>query len=134
MGPRHGDELNLIIKGKNYGWPVVSQGNHYSGERIPNHETRPEFEPPKAFWVPAISPAGFVIYSGEAFAKWKGNGFIGGLSSRSLVRVQFKGTAAREAERFRWGKRVREIEQGPQGALWVLEDGGGGRLLKLTPR
>ena len=75
MGPRHGDELNLIAKGKNYGWPLVSQGNHYSGERIPNHDTRPEFEPPKVFWAPAISPAGFVIYSGALFANWKGNGF-----------------------------------------------------------
>lgn len=132
MGPRHGDELNLIVKGKNYGWPIVSNGRHYSGLPIPDHKTRPEFEAPKAYWVPAISPAGFVIYSGNLFKSWKGNGFIGGLSSRSLVRVEFKGTNAREAERFRWGKRVREIEQGPMGALWVLEDGNGGRLLKLT--
>ncbi len=133
MGPRHGDELNLIQKGRNYGWPLVSQGNHYSGERIPKHDTRPEFEPPKAFWVPAISPAGLLIYSGKLFARWNGNAFIGGLSSRSLVRVEFSGGTAREAERFSWNRRVREIEQGPDGALWVLEDGNGGRLLKLTP-
>ena len=132
MGPRHGDELNLIVKGRNYGWPAVSNGNHYSGERIPNHATRPEFEAPKTFWVPAISPAGFVIYSGTVFGGWKSSGFIGGLSSRSLVRIVFNSTAAKEAERFSWGKRVREIEQGPNGALWVLEDGNGGRLLKLT--
>jgi len=133
MGPRGGDELNLIVKGRNYGWPLVSQGRHYSGARIPVHRTRPEFEPPKVFWVPSVSPAGFVIYSGNLFANWKGNGFLGGLSGRALVRVEMKGDTAREAERYRWGKRVREVEQGPQGALWVLEDGGGGRLLKLTP-
>lgn len=133
MGPRHGDELNLIQKGKNYGWPVVSNGRHYSGQPIPDHKTRPEFEAPKAFWVPAISPAGFTIYNGKMFGDWRGNGFIGGLSSRSLVRVAFNGTNAREAERFSWGKRVREVETGPNGALWVLEDRSGGRLLKLTP-
>ncbi len=133
MGPRHGDELNLIVKGKNYGWPLVSQGRHYSGEPIPDHKTRPEFEPPKKYWAPAISPAGFVIYSGSLFRNWKGNGFLGGLSSRALVRVVFKGDTAAEAERFRWGSRVREVEQGPAGALWILEDGGSGRLLKLTP-
>ncbi|MGE3644745.1 MAG: PQQ-dependent sugar dehydrogenase [Beijerinckiaceae bacterium] len=133
MGPRHGDELNLIVKGRNYGWPLVSQGNHYSGQRIPKHASRPEFEPPKAFWVPAISPAGFLIYSGSLFPGWRGSAFAGGLSSRTLVRIALKGNSAREAERFSWGKRVREIEQGPEGALWVLEDGSGGRLLKLTP-
>ncbi|MEL6288368.1 MAG: PQQ-dependent sugar dehydrogenase [Pseudomonadota bacterium] len=134
MGPRHGDELNLTERGKNYGWPVVSNGDNYSGIPIPDHPTRTEFEKPEAFWVPAISPAGFVIYSGDTFADWKGDGFMGGLSSRALVRVDINGTSAKEAERFRWGKRVREVEQGPNGAIWVLEDGGGGRLLKLTPK
>lgn len=133
MGPRHGDELNLIEKGRNYGWPLVSQGNHYSGQRIPKHDTRREFEPPKAFWVPAISPAGLMIYSGKMFAGWSANAFIGGLSSRALVRVSLSGARAREAERYSWNRRVREVEQGPDGAIWVLEDGGGGRLLKLTP-
>ena len=133
MGPRHGDELNLIVVGKNYGWPVVSNGDNYSGIPIPDHDTRPEFAKPKAYWVPAISPAGFIIYSGELFADWKGDGFIGGLSSRALVRVDIDGEEATEAERFEWGKRVREVEQGPDGAIWVLEDREGGRLLKLTP-
>jgi glucose/arabinose dehydrogenase len=134
MGPRHGDELNLIVKGGNYGWPVVSNGNHYSGIPIPDHDTRPEFNAPKAFWVPAISPAGFAIYDGALFPDWRGDGFIGGLSSQALVRVDIDGERAREAERFEWGKRVREIEQGPDGALWVLEDRRGGRLLKLMPK
>jgi glucose/arabinose dehydrogenase len=136
MGPRGGDELNLIERGANYGYPVVSNGDHYDGRSIPDHDTRPEFKAPKVTWNPVISPAGFVIYSGSTFPKWQGNGFIGGLSSKSLVRVEFNGTNAREAERFDMGERIREVEQGPDGALWVLEDergGSGGRLLKLTP-
>ena len=133
MGPRHGDELNLTQAGENYGWPIVSNGDDYSGVPIPDHPTRPEFNAPEAFWVPAISPAGFVIYDGDTFADWKGDGFIGGLSSQALVRVNIEGETAEEAERYKWGKRVREVEQGPDGALYVLEDKSGARLLKLTP-
>jgi len=133
MGPRHGDELNLVEPGKNYGWPVVSYGDHYSGATIPDHDTRPEFAHPKAWWVPAISPAGLTLYSGDMFPDWKGDALIGGLSSKALVHVGIDGTTASEAARYQWGERVRETEQGPDGALWVLEDGSGGRLLKLTP-
>lgn len=135
MGPRHGDELNVIVRGRNYGYPLVSWGNHYDGRPIPDHDTRPEFEAPKAYWVPAISPAGLMIYDGALFPEWRGNAFIGGLSSESLVRVELEGDSAREAERFDMGQRIREVEQGPDGAIWLLEDGGndGGRLLKLTP-
>jgi glucose/arabinose dehydrogenase len=136
MGPRGGDELNLIKKGANYGYPIVSNGDHYDGRDIPDHRTRPEFEPPLITWNPVISPAGFIIYSGKMFPQWNGNGFIGGLSSQSLVRVELTGEGAREAQRFDMGKRIREVEQGPDGAIWVLEDernGSGGRLLKLTP-
>ena len=134
MGPRHGDELNLIVKGGNYGWPIVSNGDHYSGIPIPDHHTRPEFDAPKVFWVPAISPAGFAIYDGALFSGWRGDGLIGGLSSRALIRVDMDGDNAEEAERFEWGERVREVEQGPDGAVWVLEDGSGVRLLRLTPK
>ncbi|MFZ7127696.1 MAG: PQQ-dependent sugar dehydrogenase [Desulfobacterales bacterium] len=133
MGPRHGDELNRIIPGKNYGWPIVSQGDHYSGIPIPDHDTRPEFEAPVTFWVPSIAPAGLAIYDGDLFADWQGNALIGGLVSRALVRVRLTGDSAEEVERFEWGKRIREVEQGPEGALFVLEDESGGRLLKLTP-
>ena len=134
MGPRHGDELNLIVRGENYGWPVVSNGDHYSGVPIPDHHTRTEFNAPKAFWVPAISPAGFVIYDGEMFPDWRGDGFIGGLSSQALIRIDISGENAREAGRFEWGKSIREIEQDPNGALWVLEDDSDARLLRLTPK
>ena len=133
MGPRHGDELNLIIAGKNYGWPIVSNGDHYSGMPIPDHDTRPEFEAPRTYWVPSIAPSGLVIYHGDLFPGWKGNAIIGGLISRALIHVDIEGDTAEEAERFKWGERIREVEQGPEGALYVLEDGSGGRLLKLTP-
>jgi glucose/arabinose dehydrogenase len=136
MGPRGGDELNLIRKGANYGYPVVSNGDHYDGRNIPDHVTRPEFEAPLITWNPVISPAGFIIYTGKLFPDWHGSGFIGGLSSEALVRVEFSGDGAREAQRFDMGKRIREVEQGPDGAIWVLEDernGSGGRLLRLTP-
>lgn len=133
MGPRHGDELNLIRKGGNYGWPIVSNGDHYSGEPIPDHDTRPDLDAPKAFWVPAISPAGLVIYSGDLFPDWRGDALMGGLSGEALVRVDIAGETATEAERFQWGRRVREVEQGPDGAVWVLEDQSGGRLLRLVP-
>lgn len=136
MGPKGGDELNLIRKGANYGYPIVSNGDHYDGRPIPDHPTRPEFPAPVVTWNPVISPAGFVIYDGAMFPAWRGSGFIGGLSSKALVRVSFDGETAREAERFDMGTRIREVEQGPDGALWVLEDGmrgAQGRLLRLTP-
>jgi glucose/arabinose dehydrogenase len=133
MGPRHGDELNLIIAGKNYGWPIVSNGDHYSGKPIPDHDTRPEFEAPRTSWVPSIAPSGLVIYDGDMFVEWKGRAIIGGLVSRALIHVALYEDTAEEVERFKWGKRIREVEQGPEGALYVLEDKSGGRLLRLTP-
>jgi len=134
MGPAHGDELNLIERGSNYGYPIVSNGDHYDGRDIPDHATRPEFHEPAAYWVPAISPAGFAIYDGDLFKQWQGSAFIGGLSSKALVRVEFAGDDAREVERFDMKRRIREVRQGPDGALWLLEDGSRGRLLRLTPR
>jgi glucose/arabinose dehydrogenase len=137
MGPRHGDELNLIERARNYGYPVVSQGVHYSGVDIPNHETNPVFMAPATAWVPAISPAGFIIYKGDKFADWTGDGFIGGLSSKALIRVSFSEhdkrpvLRAQESARYEWGVRVREVEQSAQGDIFVLEDGADGRLLKL---
>ncbi len=133
MGPKHGDELNLIEPGQNYGWPVVSNGDNYSGAEIPDHDTRPEFAPPKAYWVPSIAPSGLVIYSGDHFDQWKGQAFIGGLVSRALIRVSINGEDAREAERFRWGKRIREVEQGPKGALWVVGRPRGGATAEAGP-
>ncbi len=134
MGPKGGDELNLIQRGGNYGYPLVSNGDHYDGRPIPDHDTRPEFVAPKVSWTPVISPSSLVIYDGALFPQWRGSAFIGGLSSQSLVRVAFDGDDAREAERFDMGQRIRAVAQGPDGALWLLEDGSKARLLKLTPR
>ena len=134
MGPRGGDELNRIVRAENYGYPIVSEGIHYSGKNIPNHSTQPQFKPPVIAWTPVISPSGLVIYSGELFADWHGNGLLGGLSSQALVRVEFSGDeSAIEAARYEWGKRIREVEQGLDGAVYVLEDRAGGRLLRITP-
>lgn len=136
MGPKGGDELNQIERGANYGYPVVSNGDHYDGRVIPDHSTQPQYNAPEASWTPVISPAGFIIYSGTQFPDWQGDGLIGGLSSKALIRVEFSGTTAREAQRYDMGARIREVEQGPDGAIWILEDenkGSQGRLLKLTP-
>jgi len=136
MGPKNGDEFNRIERGSNYGYPIVSNGSHYDGRDIPDHPTRPEFNAPEISWN-GLSPAGLMIYSGSLFPQWRGNAFLGGLSGKTLVRVQISGTTAREAERWDMGARIREVEQGPDGAIYVLEDqraGAGGRLLRLTPR
>jgi glucose/arabinose dehydrogenase len=134
MGPRGGDELNLIKKGENYGYPIVSNGDHYDGRPIPDHDTQPEFQAPKLSWTPVISPAGAVIYSGNLFPRWKGSMLLGALSGQALVRVALNGENARKADRWNMDQRIREVEQGPDGALWLLEDGPSARLLKLTPR
>jgi glucose/arabinose dehydrogenase len=142
MGPRHGDELNLIERSKNYGYPHVSNGDHYSGKKIPDHADIPIYEAPKVSWVPAISPGGLMFYTGKIFGDWKGDAFIGGLSSMALIRVEItepkegsrRGVTAAEAERYEWERRIREVEQGPDGAIYVLEDQEDGRLIKLTPK
>jgi glucose/arabinose dehydrogenase len=132
MGPQGGDEFNRIERGANYGYPIVSNGSHYDGRDIPDHAKRPEFNAPEVTWN-GLSPAGLMIYSGSLFPQWRGNAFVGGLSGEALVRVEIDGTNAREAQRWSMGKRIREIEQGPDGAIYLLEDGSGGRLLRLTP-
>lgn len=134
MGPAGGDELNLVERGANYGYPEVSNGDHYDGRTIPDHPTRPEFAAPKLWWTPVISPSSLVIYTGSAFPNWRGDALISGLSSGAIVRVEFDGTNAREAERYEMGKRMRGIRQSPTGELWAIEDGAGGRLLRLVPK
>jgi glucose/arabinose dehydrogenase len=135
MGPQGGDELNRVQRGANYGWPLVSNGNHYDGGNIPDHPTRPEFAAPAVFWNPVISPSSLQFYNGAEFPDWQGDAFIGGLSSQSLVRIEFDDNGgATEAQRFNMGERIRAVEQGPEGALWLLEDGANGRLVRLNRR
>jgi glucose/arabinose dehydrogenase len=134
MGPRGGDELNLIMPGKNYGWPLVSEGKNYDGVPIPPSSSRPDLEPPKLSWNPVISPSTLLIYDGKMFPQWKGSGFIGALSGKALIRVTFSGTSAQKAGRWDMGNRIRWVGEGPDGAIYLLEDGNGARLLRLTPR
>ena len=137
MGPAGGDELNFVTRGANYGYPVVSNGDHYDGREIPDHDTRPEFDEPAVWWTPVISPGGMITYSGDEFPAWRGNLLIAGLSSQALVRVEIDGENASEAERYGMGARIRAVAQGPDGAVWLLEDeraDSRGRLLKLTAR
>jgi len=137
MGPAGGDELNRIARGANYGYPVVSNGDHYDGREIPDHDTRPEFTEPVITWTPVISPGDLMIYGGDLFEDWRGDAFAAGLSSRAIVRIRFNGDNASEFERYDMGARIRSIEEAPDGTVWVLEDERGesqGRLLKLTPR
>jgi len=134
MGPRGGDELNLILPGKNYGWPLVSEGRNYDGVPIPKHSSRPDIEPPKLYWVPSVSPTSLLIYSGDLFPQWKGDGIIGSLSGQALIHVRIRGDHASKVEQWDMGHRIRFAGQGPDGAVYLLEDGSSGRLLKLTPR
>ena len=136
MGPAGGDELNRVSRGANYGYPVVSNGDHYDGREIPDHNTRPEFDEPAIWWTPVISPGDLILYDGELFPEWRDDLFVAGLSSQAIIRIEVDGAKASEAERFPMGARIRSIAQGPNGALWILEDeraGSKGRLLKLTP-
>ncbi|HVM36906.1 MAG TPA: PQQ-dependent sugar dehydrogenase, partial [Sphingomicrobium sp.] len=136
MGPRHGDELNLIVRGRNYGWPRVSYGSHYEGRDIPDEHASRGFEEPKLWWTPAISPGGLLIYSGQLFPAWRGDALIPALSGQALVRVDIDGDNARKADEWAMGARIREVAQGPRGEVYLLEDargGKGGRLLRLEP-
>lgn len=136
MGPLGGDEVNLIRSGQNYGWPEASNGSNYDGSDIPDHAPGDGYRAPKVWWNPAISPAGMIVYSGAMFPQWRGDILMGALSAEALIRVDVNGTNARKAQQWDMGQRIREVEQGPDGAVWLLEDGNGstGRVLKLTPK
>jgi glucose/arabinose dehydrogenase len=134
-GPRGGDELNLIEPGRNYGWPLVSYATNYNGTPIPSPDTRRDLAKPVIYWTPVIAPGNIMFYSGSLFPQWKGSAFIGGMGSTTINRITFDGKGgATAAERWRVGKRVRDIEQAPDGALWIVEDANPGGLYRLTPK
>jgi glucose/arabinose dehydrogenase len=133
MGPMGGDEINIIQPGKNYGWPIVSNGDNYDRTDIPDHPTRPEFEAPVYFWNPVISPSGMIFYTGNLFPGWQGNALLGGLSGQALIRLVINGNTVTEEERIDMKKRIRDVIQAPDGSIWLLTDYKDGELLKLTP-
>jgi len=134
MGPKGGDELNLIIKGENYGYPLVSNGDHYDGKDIPDHNTRPEFKAPEISWTPVISPSSLIFYHGSQFPAWKNKALIGGLSSKSIVVVDTAMKPVTEVQRLDMKQRIRDLLEAPDGSIWVLEDGNNARLLKMTAK
>ncbi|RST31708.1 PQQ-dependent sugar dehydrogenase [Sphingomonas ginkgonis] len=131
MGPKGGDEVNLILPGRNYGWPRASNGSNYDGVDIPDHKAGDGFEPPKVFWNPSVSPAGLIVYTGAKFPGWKNDLLLGALSGQALIRVHLDGDRAEKADQWDMGARIREVEQGPDGSVYLLEDEG--RLLRLDP-
>lgn len=132
MGPRGGDELNKIEKGANYGWPVVSWGEHYNGRDIPDPPTHPEFTDAVRHWTPVISPSGMVFYQGEMFPEWKNNALIGGLTHHELVRLSFDGTEVTEEDRLELPARIRDVETAPDGSIYLLTDQGNGKVLRIS--
>jgi glucose/arabinose dehydrogenase len=132
MGPRGGDELNLIEAGRNYGWPVVSWGQHYDGRDIPDPPAHPQFADAHKHWTPVISPSGMVFYTGNMFPDWRGSALIGGLTARGIVRVTFDGLEVTGEERIPLGARIREVEQAPDGSVYVLTDQDDGDIWRLS--
>jgi len=135
MGPQGGDEINLILPGKNYGWPRVSNGSHYGGADIPDHKPGDGYEAPKVWWTPSISPGALLIYNGDKFPQWKGDALVGALSGEALIHIDIDGDKASKAEQWPMNARIRAIDEGPDGSVYLLEDGpSGGRLLRLDPK
>ena len=134
-GPRGGDELNLIEPGKNYGWPLVSYATNYNRVPIPGPETRPDLARPVIYWTPIIGPGNLIFYNGAMFPQWKGSALIGGMETMTLNRITFDGKGgATPAERWNVGHRIRDVEVGPDGGLWMLEDANPGGLFRVTPK
>jgi glucose/arabinose dehydrogenase len=134
MGPMGGDEFNLIAAGRNYGWPNVSEGDNYDGTKIARHATSPAYAAPLVSWSPVIAPGGMIQYRGTRFAGWTGDFVLAGLVQQGIVRVRVSGSTASEVARIALGARTREVEEAPDGTIWVLQDGAGAKLIELTPR
>jgi aldose sugar dehydrogenase len=134
-GPRGGDEVNILQPGKNYGWPVIGYGVDYSGLKIHKSAQQEGMEQPVWHWVPSIAPSGMTFYSGDLFPNWRGNLFVGALAAELLVRLELDGQKVVKEERLLRGlnERVRDVRQGPDGALWLATDSSAGRILRLAP-
>ncbi|MFB0613247.1 PQQ-dependent sugar dehydrogenase [Aurantiacibacter poecillastricola] len=135
-GPAGGDELNFVQEGNNYGWPTRSNGENYNGDPIPDHSPDDGFAKPAISWNPVIAPGGMVFYDGPMFSDWDGQLLIANLRTQSISRVTVDPSAnsADEAARYEMPSRLRDIAVAPDGAIWVIEDGDNGRLLRLTPK
>lgn len=134
MGPKGGDEVNLVEPKANYGYPIVSNGDHYDGTDMPDHPTRPEFVPPKLWWNPSVSPAGLVWYGGDMYPGWKNSLLMGALSGGGLVRMAVDGDKLHKSDRWDLQDRIREVEVRDDGSIWLLVDGENGKLVKLVPK
>jgi len=134
-GPRGGDEVNIPLAGRNYGWPVIGYGIDYNGARIHEATAKPGMEQPIKYWVPSIAPSGMAFYGGDLFPAWKGNLFVGALAGQMLVRLELDGETVTKEERLleRLGERIRDVRQGPDGALYMLTDNSNGRILRVVP-
>jgi glucose/arabinose dehydrogenase len=133
MGPRGGDELNIPQAGRNHGWPLVSAGRHYDGRTIPDPSTRPDLAAAAYQWTPVISPSGMIFYTGSLFPRWRGDILMGGLSAKGIVRVDLDGNTVRGEHRIELGQRIRDVAQGPDGAVYALTDQTDGEILRLSP-
>jgi glucose/arabinose dehydrogenase len=134
-GARGGDEINAPEPGKNYGWPVISYGVNYDGSKIGVGTRKDGMEQPLKYWDPSFAPSGMAFYTGDLFPDWKGDLFIGGLKNGELVRVEIENGKPGNDERLLTdlGERIRDVRQGPDGALYLLTDSDDGKVLRLTP-
>ncbi|MBT5943495.1 MAG: PQQ-dependent sugar dehydrogenase [Rhodospirillaceae bacterium] len=134
-GPQGGDEINRLVGGANYGWPVVTFGRSYAGFSIGEGSAKDGMEPPLHHWTPSIAPSGMMFYDGDAFPRWRGNLFVGSLKFRYLARLVLDGTRVVSEERLveRDFRRVRDVRQGPDGMIYVLTDESDGQLIRLQP-
>ncbi len=134
-GPRGGDEVNIIRPGKNYGWPVIGFGIDYNGARIHDSTSKPGMEQPVKYWVPSIAPSGMAFYTGALFPAWRGSLFTGALAGQMLVRLSLDGNKVTGEERLlqNLNERIRDVRQGPDGALYLLTDSPAGRMLRVSP-
>jgi glucose/arabinose dehydrogenase len=140
-GPLGGDELNVVLPGKNYGWPLVTYGTDYDGSKLADAATRPDVEAPFVYWVPSIAPSGLMVYTGDKFPQWKGNILVGAMfmgrsrGTGHIQRITFNNgrPIQREPLLFDLHQRVRDVRQGPDGLIYVLTDEQAGALLKIEP-